>query len=200
MSGGHCSRQLPIRPDPSRSPAPSVQQVLAAHLAPLGKFESRVLPVDRDLLHRVVRERKEPRLRAARPRPMLVKDRLEDVAKRARRMTRACTVATNSSMARGCCNSSTKRTLLPKYSLHQSGHTSRREFLIATSLARRALSRWSRAEHPGARRPFSLRTTLTGADEPQNRQGDSRQHYARSLRNRRRITFLKSPIANQRTS
>lgn len=43
-------------------------------------------------------------------------------------------------MAPGCCNSSPKRKLPPRHSLHQSGHKSRREFLNATSLARRALS------------------------------------------------------------
>ena len=64
------------------------------------------------------------------------------------------------------CNSSPRRTLPPRHGLPHSGHTSRREFLNATSLARRALSRWSRKEKPGAQRPSSLRTTLTGADEP----------------------------------
>ena len=55
-------------------------------------------------------------------------------------MTRTCTVAISSSMAPGCCNSSPKRKLPPRHSLHHSGHTSRREFLNATSLARRVLS------------------------------------------------------------
>src|SRR6266567_3307110 len=46
--------------------------------------------------------------------------------------------------------------------------------------ARRALSRWSRLTNPGAQRPFLLRTTLTGADEPYNRRGDSRHEFTDS--------------------
>ncbi len=80
MPGGHRSCQLPIRPNPSRPPATPVQQIPAAHPAPVGQSESSLLPLGRDLLHRAARQRKEPRLRSAIPGATLVEDRLEDVA------------------------------------------------------------------------------------------------------------------------